>query len=1051
MSFKVYNASAGSGKTYTLTKEYLKILFQAHSHDKYRRILAITFTNKAVEEMKSRIVDNLIAFSQDEVSDKTDAFMKEIAAEIGSNVITLKEKSKKILKTIIHNYAAFDISTIDKFTHRIIRTFTHDLNLPSNFDVTLETKNLLSNAIDVVIAKAGEDEQLTQVLVNFAKSKIDEDKNWDVTKDLNDVCQLILNEEHFFKFNQFQEISIEDFSKITQKIKNKYEVNLLAIKELSAQILKDFEVNNLIESDFLRGTFFRHILNIYSNNDKAYEYNFISDREIETKKDSKNKGVVENLRENWKPLLHQIYQLNNENDLYDLVLSNMVPLSLIHTVYKEYKQLQEEQNVLSISDFNTIIHNEIKDQPAPFIYERLGNRYRHYFIDEFQDTSEMQWQNFIPLIDNALASEDLDGTRGSLMIVGDPKQSIYRWRGGKAEQFIHLSGQENPFSNDNKEVKNLDTNYRSYSQIIEFNNDFFQHISNEFANEDYLNLYKETASQKTNSKKGGFVSIQFLEDNEETSNETDFDDEDGISDKDKKHLIKTLEVIHQVKEQGFNYNDIVLLTRKTKQGVLLANYLTEKNIPILSSETLLIQNASEVKFIIHFLEYLDSYFNQESKINWLYFVAKQTVSDQEIHNFIYEAKDLNETELEQFLAKNQYNISFSDARKKSLYESVEKIIATFLPEKTTISYVQYFLDLVLERDMKFQSSISDFLDYWEKVGFEKSIPSPEGEQAVRIITIHKSKGLEFPVVIYPFADDSTLPVDPKVWIPIEQDGIDLKQALVKKSKKLETINEATNLVFASKTQEEILDMINVIYVALTRAEEQLYIISSFGVTSKGVLSSKQTVGKYFTNYLQEKGLFDIHQKMYNFGNPKRVSLSKIESKPQETIQSVKEHLDFSSIRIAKREALMWGTKQQEAIEFGNIVHELLSYVRHKRDVSSALLRGLESGLFLQSQKETFETILEKIVNHSELTDFFDDDVTVYNELNIISPNEINLKPDRVVVKGTDAYLLDYKTGEHQSKYEKQIENYTRVIEKMNLKVVKKILLYIGDDLKLIHL
>ena len=175
MSFKVYNASAGSGKTYTLTKEYLKILFQAPTQDKYRRILAITFTNKAVEEMKSRIVDNLIAFSQDEVSSKTDAFMKEIAAEIGTDIVSLKEKAKQILKSIIHNYAAFDISTIDKFTHRIIRTFSHDLNLPTNFDVTLETDTLLRNAIDTVIAKAGEEVELTQVLVNFAKSKIDDD------------------------------------------------------------------------------------------------------------------------------------------------------------------------------------------------------------------------------------------------------------------------------------------------------------------------------------------------------------------------------------------------------------------------------------------------------------------------------------------------------------------------------------------------------------------------------------------------------------------------------------------------------------------------------------------------------------------------------------------------------------------------------------------------------------------------------------------------------------------------------------------------------------
>ena len=194
--------------------------------------------------------------------------------------------------------------------------------------------------------------------------------------------------------------------------------------------------------------------------EKATDYDFVNEKEILVPKKSNNLEVVTRFLPSWKLKLTTIYKAKNENALFDLVLKNMIPLSLINVIYKEYKQLQEDQNVLSISDFNTIIHNEIKDQPAPFIYERLGDRYRHYFIDEFQDTSQLQWENFIPLIDNALASEDLDGTKGSLMIVGDPKQSIYRWRGGKAEQFIDLSTDVNPFSNKLKVVENLPKNYR---------------------------------------------------------------------------------------------------------------------------------------------------------------------------------------------------------------------------------------------------------------------------------------------------------------------------------------------------------------------------------------------------------------------------------------------------------------------------------------------------------------------------------------------------------------------------------------------------------------
>jgi ATP-dependent exoDNAse (exonuclease V) beta subunit len=1047
MAFQVYNASAGSGKTYTLTKEYLKILMVAPANDTYKKILAITFTNKAVEEMKSRIIESLIAFTKNEVSEKTTNFMQEIASEIKLDVSTIQQKSKKILKNLIHNYAAFDISTIDKFTHRIIRTFTHDLNLPTNFDVTLDTDELLKNAIDVVVAKAGEDEELTQIIINFAKSKTDDDKSWDVTLDLYEVSRLILNEEHFFNFGKLSDKSVDDFSKIAEKIKLKIESNKLKIKENAKFILDDFATNNLTENDFDRKTFYNHVLNLFK--EKATDYDYVSDKEITVPKKSNNSEVVYSLAPVWKERLTLIYKAKNENALFDLIIKNMIPLSLINVIYKEYKQLQEDQNVLSISDFNTIIHNEIKDQPAPFIYERLGDRYRHYFIDEFQDTSQLQWENFIPLIDNALASEDLDGTQGSLMIVGDPKQSIYRWRGGKAEQFIDLSKDVNPFSNKLKVVKNLPKNYRSYSEVIDFNNTFFEFLSGEFTNEAYQKLYKETASQETNEKTGGFVSVTFLDDTIEINEE--IAEDESITEKDKQYLSKTLEIIQQSLANGFDYSDIVLLTRKTKNGVLLANFLTENDIPIISSETLLIQNASEVKFIINFLQYLDSANNQESKINWLYFVANEKVTKEKIHDFIVTAKSLSEADLQTFLSEYDCSISLEDCRKKSLYEAVENIVNVFLKEKTTVSYVQYFLDLVLERNVKYQTSIADFLEYWEKSGFKQSIPSPEGEKAIRIMTIHKSKGLEFPVVIFPFADDSLSPRSNNIWIPMEDESIDMPQALVKNNKILEKYNDTTQEIYKTKSQEEILDTINVLYVALTRAEEQLHIISSYKITAKGEISTAKTLATYFINFLQKTTTFSLEQKEYVFGIQVRKSLPKTFDKNKATIHAVNKALDFSAIKIAKKEALMWGTIQQDAIEFGNIIHQILSYIITKNDLQLALTKSIEEGVIQQSQKSIFEDKIKQIIHHPELEDYFNPNYSVFTEHNIISPNEINLKPDRLVIHNSEAFLIDYKTGLPEEKHKKQIENYTRVIEKMNLKVTKKVLLYIGEELKIIHL
>ena len=1050
MAFQLYNASAGSGKTYTLTKEYLKILLVAPANDAYKKILAITFTNKAVEEMKSRIVESLIDFTKDEVSEKTLDFMREIGAEIKLDVNSIQIKSRKILKNLIHNYAAFDISTIDKFTHRIIRTFTHDLNLPTNFDVTLDVKELLRNAIDVVVAKAGEDEELTAVLVNYAKSKADEDKSWDVTVDLYKVSELILNEEHFFNFGKLSDKSVEDFSKIAEKIKLKIESNKLKIKENAKKILNDFTTNNLTSKDFDTVAFPNQIVNILNEHKDAFKYDYVNDREIKGKPKLGSFEIIESCKEFWKQKLSIIYTSQNENALFDLVIKNMIPLSLINVIYREYKQLQEDQNVLSISDFNTIIHNEIKDQPAPFIYERLGDRYRHYFIDEFQDTSQLQWENFVPLIDNALASEDLDGTKGSLLLVGDPKQSIYRWRGGKAEQFIDLSNDVNPFSNKDKNVKNLPKNYRSYSEVIEFNNQFFQFLSNEFTNEAYKKLYQETAKQEVNSKKGGFVSVSFLNDDIEINDE--IADDETITEKDKQYLSKTLAVIKSSIANGFEYSDIVLLTRKIRNGVLLANFLTENNIPIISSETLLIQNASEVRFIINFLKYLDSANNQESKINWLYFVANEKVLKNEIHQFITETKDLSETDLEKYLADFDCKISFENCRKKSLYEAVENIVHVFLKEKTTISYVQYFLDLVLERNVKFQTSIADFLEYWEKTGFQKSIPSPEGEKAIRIMTIHKSKGLEFPVVIFPFADDDLKSkIIPNIWIPLADESIDMPQALVKQNKALEKYNEATNEIYQTKIQEEILDVINVLYVALTRAEEQLHIISSYKIISGGKISTSKTLATFFINFLEQNANFSIEQKEYVFGNPTRESQPKLFSKNKAEIIAVEKALDFSSIKIAKKEALMWGTTQQDAIEFGNILHQILSYIITKDDLQFALTKSLDEGLIQLLEKVIFEEKIKQIIHHPELSAFFNPNYTVFTEHNIISPNEINLKPDRLVIHNNEAFLIDYKTGSPEEKHKKQIENYARVIEKMNLKVTKKILLYIGEELKMIHL
>ncbi|MFV8441530.1 UvrD-helicase domain-containing protein [Flavobacterium sp. LB2P44] len=1045
-SFSIYDASAGSGKTYALVKEYLKIILVAKKNDAYRNILAITFTNKAVHEMKSRIVGSLSEFAKAEPSSKAQDLMQDLAIDTELSIIEIKTKSQQIIKHIIHNYAAFDISTIDKFTHKVIRAFAHDLNLPMTFEVTLDTESLLIEAVDAIIAQAGEDETLTKLLIDFTMEKTDDDKSWDISREILETGRLVLNENNRNEITHFQDKSIAEFVEIKNKLSEACKDLVKQTIVFAEEALTLIDNNGIDVKSFSRGTFPNHINSIQQGKFNPKNKTFHEFDDIAINKTAKDRAIIENLIPEFLQIVARVYGAFEKIHFYKAFLKNITPLSLLNTVSNELAKIQEEQNVLSISEFNAIIHREIQNQPAPFIYERLGERYRHFFIDEFQDTSEMQWQNLIPLIDNATSSE-IDGEKGTLMIVGDPKQSIYRWRGGKAEQFIELSKDLNPFNNPEKVLEHLDKNYRSYSQIIEFNNDFFKLLSNEFEHLDYKDLYENHSRQKSNDKIGGYVNISFIpkvetsEEDEETLDKTDL------------YVLATLNVIQKSLQQGFQYKDIVILTRKRSQGIAIANYLTEQGIPLLSSETLMIQNATEVRLIIHLLKYLKNSSDLESKAKFLQYLAQHNQDKLPIPDFIAQGMALiQETEFEQWLVSFDFSLSFQNIRKKSLYEAVEVIISKFLNPKISNAYVQYFLDIVLERDIRNQAGISDFLNFWDKNAEKFSIPSPEGTDAVRIMTIHKSKGLEFPVVIFPFAEeDYSLKPKDKLWLNAEEQDFGLPKVLIDNSKAVEGFGVEAAEVYNQKKQEELLDNINVLYVALTRAEEQLYVISNMNLSSKGEIPKNNMCG-FFINYLENKGSFDENKLEYEFGNATKLSALEHHIDTSKTIPLVAEILNPKNIKIAQREALMWGTLQQDAIEYGNVIHEILSFVKTKGDVDLAITKAIENGLITFAQKDTVLNTILEIVNHSELEICFAEGNEVLNEQTIIQKVGKTIKPDRMVMtKDREVFLLDYKTGIHRPKYKLQLENYQIAIELMGYKVVKKALIYIGKEIDVVSL
>lgn len=1048
-SFSIYDASAGSGKTYTLVKEYLKIILSSPRNDAYRNILAITFTNKAVHEMKSRIVGSLSEFAKEEPSVKAMDLMEDLSRDTGLSVIKIKIKSQSIIKHLIHNYAAFDISTIDKFTHKVIRAFAHDLNLPMTFEVTLDTENLLIEAVDAIIAQAGQDETLTKLLIDFTMEKTDDDKSWDVSREILETGRLVLNENNRNEISHFQDKSIEEFVEIKKKMQALCKELESGNEQFATEALSLIDKNGIDLKSFSRGTFPNHLESIRDGKFNPRNKTFHEFDDIAINKTAKDRVLIENLIPELLLTLEKIYKNFEKRDFYKAFLKNITPLSLLNTVSNELAKIQSEQNILSISEFNAIIHREIQNQPAPFIYERLGEKYRHFFIDEFQDTSEMQWQNLIPLIHNSLSGEDDFGNKGTLMIVGDPKQSIYRWRGGKAEQFIELGKEETSFFNHEKVVAHLDTNYRSYSEVIDFNNAFFKLISTEFSNDDYKDLYENHSFQKSNSKKGGYVNISFLP----IIEKNEFADEEEVVEKSDLYVLATLNTIQKVIQEGFEYKDIVILTRKRDQGIAIANYLTEQSIPLLSSETLMIQNATEVRLIVQLLKYLNNSADLESKAKFLHFLASNTTVEIPVHDFIAQGMAQKvETDFEKWLLTFDVSLSFEDVRKKSLYEAVEIIIAKFVLPAEGNAYVQFFLDIVLERDIRNQAGIADFLTYWDKNGERFSIPSPEGNNAVRIMTIHKSKGLEFPVVIMPFAEEdyNRKPKD-KLWLDTEDVNLDVPKALIDNSSAVERFGESASAVFNLKKQEELLDNINVLYVALTRAEEQLYVISQ-SLKERKDGEYPNNMASFFIKHLMHEGVYDEGKLEYEFGNKTRLSVSIKSIDLVKEIPVVSEVLKPKNIKIAQREALMWGTHQQEAIAYGNIVHEILAFVKDKSDVDLAITKAVENGLITIDQVGLVLKSIQEIVNHPELSVCFDGSFTILNEQTIVQKEGRILKPDRVVLTpAKEAYLLDYKTGVINSKYTQQIQEYQDAIEDLGYKVLKKALVYIGTEIDVVNL
>lgn len=1020
--FKIYNASAGAGKTYTLVKEFLSLLLTNESDYHFEHILAITFTNKAAGEMKERIIKTLeeIALS---THPKEDRYILELASELNMKPEIIKTKSHNILIAILHNYSKFSISTIDKFNLRLMKSFAQDLGLSMNFDVEMNTTEIINESVDLLYSKIGEDEKLTQTMIRIALDNMDENKSWDIRKTLSSDTNDISNDRHLQDLEKLKNISLDEFIRYRKVIFDDIKTlkdGLITIGNEFFELLANngISVNELpgksrgIAAFFLKLKNFDGfglILPTDANTKDILEDGYLSKVKNPT---------AESIFSEIKSLFEKAAKINDNLILLTSIQKNISSISLINEVEKSLDSIKKDSNVLLINEFNTIISKNLQNQPANFIYERIGSRYNHYFIDEFQDTSTLQWNNLNPLVENARAQSD------TIMLVGDAKQSIYRWRGGNPEQMIDLI--------DRKEeekiiVEELEKNWRSHENIIQFNNEFYSFIAPQLNLEKYQDIYINGNKQLTNDQKNGFVKINFIE--QEGRSKDPFKE---------KNLELVLDYINQCLTNGFSLSDIAILVRSNAQGILLAKFLTENNLVVISNEALLLKNSFEIQLIEYLFKITSNPQDEQSKIRFLMVAYELN---------LFTTDDLTITVekalkggLNKFLNLTKsigLELSFIQDQNLSLYDFTEKAIRTLHLQERSPAYILSFLDVILDYSSKNESDLNSFLEYWSTAKDKASIKTPKGVDAIQIMTIHKSKGLEFPVVILPFLDWKTK--NSKIWIPLQKDeenpfetfyvGINNDLRLIKNEAIKSKIDEEENL--------SQLDDINTLYVATTRAKEQLYMIAEKPKES----SKTQSIANYLHDYVIQQG--NTEDEVILKGSAERIS------NPKE-IENTSEELKIYSSDWNER--LVINTNSEKAqqklafTEFGNTVHTILSQIVTAKDLPKIIESEKQRGTISAENVEHLQNILQNLLQDAKLVPYFAEGLTILNERDFIDAESQIFRADRVVIDAENkCTIIDYKTGQPDLDHHFQVNRYAHFFENLGYKIQSKILIYIDDE------
>ena len=1035
--YNIYNASAGSGKTFNLVKEYLKILLTSDSLDSNKKILSITFTNKAVNEMKGRIIEGLHDLTKLDSATGINPMLELIKKETALTDEQIQLKSVSILKSILINYASFEVSTIDKFTQKIIRNFAYEIKLPVNYEVEIKAQDLLEEATAKLISQAGKDKELTRVLINFSFEKSANDKSWDIEYDLNNISKLLLNENHFEQINELHEKSLVDFENLKKGIddsKVKIESEIINAAETCLQLIYS---KTLEDTDFLSQALPKHLKKIKNKNfnslySSQLEVNIKNGYLYKKSLDEDKKNIIDSIKNELLTSFIEIKKNVYKLKFYQNIEANNRPLSIIKYINSELDIIKKERNVILISEFNKIVNNQIKNQPALFIYEKIGVKYKHFFIDEFQDTSMLQWDNLIPLIENSLSSEE-----SSLTISGDIKQAIYRWRGGEPEQLLKLCNNNTAFFIESNVIP-LKTNYRSKNEIIKFNNSFFNHIGERVLTSDNHKSIYTNCMQETNNNIGGYVGLNIL-------NPTD------LLSKEESYNLKIKQIIEDGLKSGYSLKDICILVRTNSQGIEISDYLNSEDIEIISSETLLLNRSAEVKFIIEVLKFCSNSNLKNSKLDIINFLYEQHNLDISKHGFIKSL--ILKSKIDFFKELNNYKIyfDFTLLTKSSLYEAIEYIIFSFSLCNKSNSYIQYFLDFAYDYSNKNFASILDFINYYDSKKDSLSIVAPVGSNAVNVMTIHKAKGLEFPIVIYAYADiDIYKEKDAKEWYPVASDEFnEFNSLLLNFNKDFEYFGSIGKSIYDKHLNDQELDNINLLYVALTRAQNELHVICTNSSNPKG----EENINKYsgiLINYLKKNNYWEFNKELFEFGLKAKNNVINNKSSTLLIEDFIINPKEIHQINIDAKSAMVWGTNVEKATSDGNLLHEIMSHINSKLDLDVVLQNLCENGTLDLKLKEKYNNLIDDILEHKELKQYYSSELLSFNEKEILIRNGNSIRVDRIVfTSDSDVCIIDYKTGRVKKEDYNQLNNYEKILSEMGYRVKNKIIINTVNELEVI--